>query len=350
MVLGVGLFGAVTLGAPIGGMVEQTGAWREFLVLEALVAVFAIIPARAAVADAALIQTARIGAATPLLATGGLAALFIGIAELSWYHWTRPEVQTPLVLGAAALVALVVGEWVRGGPLATLRHAALAKIACVGALVFGGLVGLLLEFLQHVRGLGALDAGMLLWPAPLAACLGLVCVGLVFSRPRWITLLVACGVLLLGVAAWQLATFTEYTGDSTVMQMAAMLGLGASISVSPAMLVGGLSVRKELLGRGLALVTFMPYVLLAASAPVLTYFSTVRQTVHYTNLQWEQGWKFAISGTDSAGPSAKAVLTRALVLGINDAALILMLVAVLGLVVAAVLLRAGSAKRVSAQT
>jgi MFS family permease len=338
-VLGIGLFGAVTLGPPIGGVVQQTGAWRELLVLEALVALCAVIPARATVPTATLLQNGRVHIATLFLAAAGLAALFIGIAELSWYHWTRSEVQAPIVLGAAALLALMVGEWARGGPLATVRSSGMAVISSGAAFVFGGLVGLLLEFLLQVRGLGAQDAGMLLWPSAVAAFLGMVWVGVLFSRPRWMMLLAGCGVLLLALAAWQLASFTEYTGDSSVMLVAALLGLGASLSVSPPMLVGALSVPKELVGRALALATFMPYVLLAASAPILTYVSSIRQIIHYSNLQWQEGWKFAMSGTDSTSVAAGALATRALALGINDAALVLVLAALLGVAVMAVLLR-----------
>jgi hypothetical protein len=87
----------------------------------------------------------------------------------------------------------------------------------------------------------------------------------------------------------------------------------------------------------------MPYVLMAASGPVLTYTSTIRQTIHYTNLQWEEGWKFAMGGTNSTSVAANALVARALMLGINDAALVLVFAAVLGAAFTAVLLRTRSA-------
>jgi hypothetical protein len=85
---------------------------------------------------------------------------------------------------------------------------------------------------------------------------------------------------------------------------------------------------------------------------VFTYAATIRQTVHYTNLLWERGWGVAISaasGTSSVGAQAtvasdklQVLLTKSLMLGINDAAVVLVLVLVLGAAASAVLVRAGT--------
>jgi len=156
-------------------------------------------------------------------------------------------------------------------------------------------------------------------------------------------------MLLLAIAGWQLMWATEHTGDGSVLQMTALLGAGAGLSVAPAILLGVLSVPKSLTARALALMTFLPYVLLAASGPLVTYAATVRQTVHSVNLLWEKGWNAAVGAaagassaqTDVTSQQLQALQTRGLMLGINDAAVVVVLVIILGAAVSTVLVCVG---------
>jgi hypothetical protein len=350
VVLGIGLFGAAALGPMVGGVVEHEGTWRGLLIIEALLAAAALVPARVIASTRSADRQAGFALPTLVLAAVGVTLLFIGIGELSWHHWTRPEIQVPAFIGAAALVAVIVGEWVSRGPLASVRHTGVALLGCLGAFGFGGLVAAVLQFLQDVRALGAQDAGWLFWPAPITALLALILVGRVFTRPRWVVALATFGVLLLALAGWQLIFATEYTSDGSVLQMTALLGAGMGLSVAPAILVAVLSVPRTLTARALALMAFLPYVLFAASGPVLTYAATVRQTVHYGNLLWEKGWTVAVgvaanlsaATTDGTSKNVEGLLTRSLMLGINDAAVVLVLLIVLGAAASAVLVRAGT--------
>jgi hypothetical protein len=112
-------------------------------------------------------------------------------------------------------------------------------VSWVGAIGYGGLFGLLPQFLEQIRGLGAQDTGLLLWPAAVAAVAGAGLVGVLFAT-RWITALGLSGLLLLDAGAWLLTRLSAPTGDGRVMLVAFVLGLGASVSVAPGMFVAAL--------------------------------------------------------------------------------------------------------------
>jgi predicted MFS family arabinose efflux permease len=79
-VFGIGLFGASTSGSLVGGLVEQTDAWRELFGLNAILGLIAVplaisvLPRQPAPDPQAPFDFAAL-----LLSAGGLALLYIGI-------------------------------------------------------------------------------------------------------------------------------------------------------------------------------------------------------------------------------------------------------------------------------
>jgi len=351
-VLGTALFGAITLGPLVGGLVEHGSAWRALMAGDMVVALLAFVVAWAVVpAQPALTRSLDISILTLLLGALGLALVFHAVGQLSWYAWTRPQVQVPAVLGVAILLAVLAAEWGRWGVLGRSSLIGAATISCVAGFAFAGLLAITVDFLLRVRDLGAQDAGLLTWPAPAAALLGMAIVGLVCTRRRVILAVGVCGVLLLALAAWLLTHVSAFTGNPEVLRIAVLLGLGTSLSIGPLLCLTAYAVPGEALGRAVALVAVLPYVMMAAAGQVLMYAAGVRQTAHYGNLLWEQGVSTYIgaagtlpqasTGAQGATSSTTAMLNSALVLGINDVAAAMVLIIVVGAAVALLLLRIG---------
>jgi MFS family permease len=355
VVFGVGFFGASTLGPLVGGLVEQTGTWRVLFGVNTIVGLAAVPLALSVVPrQPAPNPRASFDVAALVLPAGGLTLLFIGIGELSWRVLATPEVEVPALVGLGALLALLGAEWVQRDPLLTVRYLARPKVigaallSWVAAFGFGGLLGIVLQFLLQIRGLGAQDGGFLLWPAPVGALLGSVLVGLVFRNRRLVMGVALSGVLLIGVAAWMLSSLTAFTGDRSILLVAAVLGLGASTSVVPAMLVAALSVPGELVRRALALITLLRYAFQAGSGQFLTYLIGVWGKSHDAHLLWQQGFNQLFGApsplfetsmqAQAASGSSTELLRKGLVLGINDAARLLVLITVLGAALSLVLL------------
>jgi hypothetical protein len=223
----------------------------------------------------------------------------------------------------------------------------------VAATCFGALFGILPQFLQQVRGLGPQSMGLLLWPAGAAALAGAGLGGAVATRPRWMMVVVIGGLLLLAAAAGPLTGLTRFTGDTSVMLMAATLGLGAAVSMVPALVRAIVSVPALLSRRTVALIFVLRYALQYGIGQALVHFIQTQSTVHSAHLAWQQGFN-QLFGEPPAGnlfgeppagnllfgtalvqplpaaASARALLEQALVLGIQDAARLVQLMIVLG--------------------
>ncbi len=340
----VGLFGASTTGPLIGGIVEQAGAWRGLFTVNAILALIALALALAAVPEEeAPNPRAALPALSMLLAAVGVLSLFVGIGHLGtdvfWHNWGAPEVDVPVAVGASALLLLIVVEWVHPS-LLTVRFLAQprpftgASLCCLATIGYAGLLTLLPVFLQEIRAMGSRDAGLLLWPITAGALVGAVLAGLAYTNPKFVILLALFGVVVLCGSAWILATqLTAYTGDAAIMLVAALLGLGASVSVAPGMLFASLTVPAIALESTLAFATLVRESLQGVSGPTLGHYVSTQAIAHSAHLEWQQTFsalfntKAAEAGSKAAGSQLEKLAT---VLGMNDAAAVVVVLLAVG--------------------
>jgi predicted MFS family arabinose efflux permease len=333
----VGLFGASTTGPTIGGIVEQAGAWRTLFTINALLALVALALAWKVVPEEAPEHTdAPFPGLALLLAGVGVMSLFVGIGHLGtdvmWHNWDSPEVALPVAIGATSLLLLIVMEWVRPS-LLTLRFLAQSRpfsgaaVCCLATIGYAGLLTRLPQFLEEIRQMGARDAGLLLWPVTAAALVGAVLAGLAYARPKLVILLALTSVIVLCGSAWILATqLTAYTGDASIMAVAALLGLGASVSVAPGMLFASLTVPVIALESTLAFATLVRESLQGVSGPTLGHYVTTQAIAHSAHLDWQQTFHALFSTAEAqSGAAASQIEKYATVFGMNDAAAVVVL-------------------------
>lgn len=277
----IGLFGAVAAGPLIGGYVALTGTWRWFFATSALLGLFAWILIWLVVQRGpGYNPELRFDWKAIALAGAGAGLAFYGLGQLQGSPgWTTPIVWVPAVLGIACTVVLIVYQYhandalIPVKPLAKTYPVVGILVGVLGGMAFTGLLELLIVYMQQVVGLKPFSVGVLLWPGLATALLG----ALIFSRffgTRYVLLLPLGGMLALVVAAWLLTTITTTTGTGLVLWVAGLLGLGASLTVSPGLFMAGLSVRPNLIGRAFALVELLRLAGAFAFAPAFLYFAT----------------------------------------------------------------------------
>jgi hypothetical protein len=267
--------------------------------------------------------------------------LFIGIGHLGtdvfWHNWESPEVAVPVAIGATALLLLIIVEWVRPS-LLTVRYLAQSRpfsgaaLCCLATIGYAGLLTLLPAFLQEIRHMGSRDAGLLLWPITAGALVGAVLAGLAYTRPKLVILLALAGVIVLCGSAWILATqLTAYTGDASVMAVAALLGLGASVSVAPGMLFASLTVPVVALESTLAFATLVRESLQGVSGPTLGHYVATQSIAHSAHLDWQQSFDALFRTAEAQSSTASTQIEKfATVFGMNDAAAVVVLLLALG--------------------
>ncbi|MFJ2646698.1 MFS transporter [Streptomyces sp. NPDC087420] len=199
----IGAWGAVVgislaLGPIIGGLLVDTISWRAIFWLNIPIGITALILTWRYVPESRAPKARRPDPVGQLLVIGMLATLTYAIIEAPKSGWTSPEILSFVGFSILSLVALILYEPRRDEPLIDLRFFSSAPFSgatLIAVCAFAGLSGFLFLntlYLQDVRGLSALKAGLYILPM---AAMTFVCAPLsgrlVGNRGPRLSLLVA---------------------------------------------------------------------------------------------------------------------------------------------------------------
>ncbi|HEY4440213.1 MAG TPA: MFS transporter, partial [Candidatus Elarobacter sp.] len=326
------LFGAATLGPPLGGLVAAPHLWRAIFAAEVVVAAIAYL-----MAPFVLERSDPPAAADPIdwyaltLAGAGSSFVYAGVGMLAGSDWHNPVALGSVAAGLACYAALIAGEAVKRKPLAPVRELA-ASVALVGAIAtvvgsaaFSALVQGLQLTLLRVDGLSPREAGFAFWPEFLAAMAS----GLLFGRlvtTRWVVLCGSAGLVCLALAA-ALARALAPVTPAEVSWLSVAAGFGAGLCVSPGLFLIALSFERALVGRAVALLNLFRLTGGFISAPGVEHTIGSRAAAHLRELDPSippATADAAVRAFATGAPSTPAhvgvdLLRRALALGIADA-------------------------------
>ena len=168
-----GVFGlSIAAGPPLGGVLVDSVGWRGIFWVNIPIGVAAIVLTALFVPESRAGRPRRVDPVGQVLVIVTLASLTYAIIEGPRAGWTSPVIVSLFAVAAAAAAGLVAYEPRRREPLLDLRFfrsapftgATLIAISALAAL--GGFLFLNTLYLQDVRGLSALSAG--LYTLPLA--------------------------------------------------------------------------------------------------------------------------------------------------------------------------------------
>ncbi len=173
----VGVWAAVVgismaLGPVVGGLLVDTVGWRSIFWINLPVGLTAIVLTLRFIPESRAQKARRIDGVGQALVVVLLGSLTYGIIEAPDRGWGSPVIATALALAVAALAGLVYWERRRDEPLIDLRFfksipfSGAALIAVAAFATLGGFLFLNTLYLQEVRGLSPLRAG--LWTLPMA--------------------------------------------------------------------------------------------------------------------------------------------------------------------------------------
>lgn len=239
----IGVWGGVVgismaAGPVIGGLLVDSVGWRSIFWINLPVGIAALLLTWRYVPESRAPKPRRPDPVGQLLVIGLLGSLTYAIIEAPSAGWTSPRILVFTALAVCSLVGLLLYEPRRAEPLIDLRffHSAPFSGATVIAVcAFAALSGFLFLntlYLQNVRGLSALHAGLYMLPM---AALTFVCAPLsgrlVGSRGPRLSLLVAgvamtaCGLLF--------AVFDAETDNFLLFTGYVLFGLGFGMVNAP---------------------------------------------------------------------------------------------------------------------
>ncbi|MBO0828783.1 MAG: MFS transporter [Streptosporangiales bacterium] len=261
--INLGLFGVVTLGPLVGGVVGALSAWRPLFVAIAVLGVAGFVVGLRAF-DRGTAPSPGMGfdySAIPVAAAATFLP-FVGVSLLSAMSFTSPAILVPLVLGLAALGTLLVRQYRKPEalmPLKLLAHTLPVtgvSVAMVAGAGFTTLIELAVTYLTELAGRPPLEVGALL-ATQLA---GVVVAAWLFKTmlpTRWLPVLAFTGLLLVAAGGGALLGLGGRHGLLAVAAAGLLLGFGAGAGVAPGLFMAGLSVPSNRLGPTFALVELL---------------------------------------------------------------------------------------------
>lgn len=182
----IGVFGSVSglalaLGPILGGVLVEAFGWRAIFWVNVPIVVVAIVCTRLFVPESRAARARRFDPAGQALMIGLLGSIVFAIIEAKSLGWTSPAIAGAIIIAALSVAGILGYEARRSDPLLELRlfrsvpfSAAIG--AALGALcAFGAFLFITTQYLQDVRGMSALGAGLCLLP---------VGIGVVVLSPR----------------------------------------------------------------------------------------------------------------------------------------------------------------------
>ncbi|MFB6715139.1 MULTISPECIES: MFS transporter [unclassified Streptomyces] len=239
----IGVWGGVVgismaAGPVIGGLLVDSVGWRSIFWINLPVGLVALLLTWRYVPESRAPKPRRPDPVGQLLVIALLGSLTYAIIEAPSAGWASPRILTFAALAALAVVGLLLYEPRRAEPLIDLRffHSApFSGATAIAVCAFAALSGFLFLntlYLQNVRGLSALHAGLYMLPM---AALTFVCAPLsgrlVGSRGPRLSLLVAgvtmtaCGLLF--------AAFDAETDNVLLFTGYVLFGLGFGMVNAP---------------------------------------------------------------------------------------------------------------------
>jgi EmrB/QacA subfamily drug resistance transporter len=173
--MAIGMWGAVfglsmALGPVLGGALVDGFGWRSVFYVNVPVGIAAITLTALFVPESRAPKPRRPDPVGQLLVIAALATLTYAIIEGPRHGWTSAEILGLFVVSVVAFVALVLYELRRREPLLEVRFfssAPFSGASAIAVLAFAGMGGFLFLntlYLQNVRGLSPLDAGLYMLP------------------------------------------------------------------------------------------------------------------------------------------------------------------------------------------
>ena len=171
----IGVWGAVfgismALGPVVGGILVDSLSWQWVFIVNVPVGVAAIVLTALFVPESRAPRARRPDPIGQVLVIIALATLTYAIIEGPRNGWLSAETLILFAVSAAAFLSLVIWELRRDDPLVEIRFfrsAPFSGASAIAVCAFAGLGGFLLLntlYLQSVRGLSPLDAGLYTLP------------------------------------------------------------------------------------------------------------------------------------------------------------------------------------------
>ncbi|KIZ53059.1 multidrug MFS transporter [Bacillus safensis] len=179
---------APALGPTLGGWIVDSFSWKFLFYIVLPIGIIDLILAFFLMKNVTQQRETRIDVLSVILSSFGFGGLLYGFSSVGTYGWTSATVLISLIVGAVSLFFFILRQSNLTRPMlefGVFKFAIFSLTTFLGMLVFALLIGtetILPLYTQNVRGLSALDTGLILLPGALFMGLLSPIIGRIFDK------------------------------------------------------------------------------------------------------------------------------------------------------------------------
>ncbi|QIB42722.1 MFS transporter [Streptomyces aureoverticillatus] len=230
---------SMAAGPIIGGALVESAGWRAIFWINVPIGLAALALTRRYIPESRAARPRRADPVGQVLVVVLLATVTYAIIESPVRGWTSPLVVACAIAALCALLGLLRYEPRRTDPLIDLRFfgsapfAGATVIAVASFFALGGFLFVSSLYLQNVRGLDPLHAGLFMLPMALMALIGAPLSGRILAARGPRVPLVAAGAALSASAVLQALTYSAHLSVAPLFCAYALFGIGFGMVTAP---------------------------------------------------------------------------------------------------------------------
>jgi len=284
-IFGIPLMLGPIIGPTLGGFLVTDVSWRMCFYVNVPVVLAAIMLGMLWIQETPSMPAGFDLKGFALAATGFSAVLYALSYAPTW-GWDDIRVVGLLILGTLCLISWIVLELRSDQPMLDLRIFKNRGFSIATGLVFVTTIGLfsviflLPLFLQNIRGLTALETGLLMLPAVLGSIVTMPIAGRLYDRigPK---IPVVAGLLVTGVTTYWMRTIDTTTPDNLLRLILFIRSMGIGLSMMPVMTYALATVEQKMTAQASSIMNVSRTVFASLGIAV---FATMLSNFQKTNL------------------------------------------------------------------
>jgi EmrB/QacA subfamily drug resistance transporter len=290
-IFGIALMVAPAIGPTLGGYLVEYIDWRWIFTINLPIGVIGIFLAIFVLPEFQSKHPGRLDIGGAITSATGLFCLLLGLSKGSQWGWGSEPTVLLFVASVFAFVLFVYLELTSDNPLLDLRVFKYLSFTMANLMVVVTTVGMyaglfyLPLFLQNLRGIGAMETGLLMMPGALVSAVLMPATGVLYDRvgPRVLAII---GMLGLAFLTFQFHYLSLATATTTVIVWVMCRGGVMAFSMMPAQTAALADVPNELIGRASSITNIIRNVASSLGLAVLTSLLDARRSFHAARLAW----------------------------------------------------------------
>ncbi len=332
----MGVFGLILMFAPaigptLSGWIIEHYDWRMLFHFITPIAIIVVLIGFFLLKDKKEKVSMRLDFLSLLLSSVGFGGILYGFSSAGRKGWDDPEVYGTIVIGVIFLTAFIIRQIIQENPMLNFKvytHPMFALSSAITMVVnmamFSGMI-LLPIYVQNLRGISPMDAGLLLLPgAVLMAVLSPVN-GKLFDIIGG-RILAVIGLAIMTITTYYFSKLTLHTTYFHLIMLYSVRSLGMSMVMMPISTNGLNQLPKHLYPHGTAMNNTMNQVAGAIGTALMVTIMTNRTKSHAEELGKAAMAKLKLHPEAAAGVNPaelkQHIITEATLNGINHAFLI----------------------------